>query len=220
MKREKLPSRKRKALRRIAVMAVVVFCVNFFMHIGLLFPIQAIWQLQERGGTGWTKVVTRDWAPELHKTHLVYLTENENATLLGDCYLTLYGWMAGFGSTLDCTEEAPLYAGASYMSRDGERVWYVFGRVDDPEIETLTISLQADVYSELSQACDRREVRRLTTSDLLEKEDRRYFLVRDDGTWDYERDYSPRPVVIGYDSAGREVARLDIGNYYRSTSFG
>ena len=45
-KRTPLPSRKRVALRRIAIAAAVIFCVKFFMHIGLLLPIQAIWQLE------------------------------------------------------------------------------------------------------------------------------------------------------------------------------
>ena len=210
MKREKLPSRKKRALRRSAVAVLILFCINFFMHIGLLFPIQAIWQLQERGATGWTRVVTRDWVPEIHKTHLVYLTENEDATLLGSTYLTVYGWIPCFGNVLDCSGNEPLYAGAFYMHSDEDRVWYFFGRVDNPDIKTLTISVQADVYNQMSQAYDRREVRQLTTTEFQEKNGHRYFLVRDDGTWDYEKDYSPRPVVIGYNDAGNEVTQADI----------
>ena len=210
MKREKLPSRKRKALGRVAVMAVIVFCVNFFMHIGLLFPIQAIWQLQERGGTGWTRVVTRDWVPELHKTHLVYLTENEEALLLGNTYLTLYGWMAGADAVVDCTEDAPIYAGSTYMNRDGEWVWYYFGRVDDPAVATVTILLQSEEWDNDTQTRFRRDIRSLETAEFYEKEGRRYFLLKDNGEWDYDTCSSPEPVIIGYDSAGEEVARLEI----------
>ena len=121
-KRIHLPSRKRTALRRTAIAAAVIFCVNFFMHIGLLLPIQAIWQLEEREGARHTPVVTRDWAPEIHKTHLVYLMENDETTLFGSTYLSVYGWFAGFSVALDCSEEAPLYAGRSYMSRDDGRI--------------------------------------------------------------------------------------------------
>ena len=96
------------------------------MHIGLLLPIQAIWQLEEREGARHTSVVTRDWAPEIHKTHLVYLTENDETTLFGSTYLSVYGWFAGFSVALDCSEEAPLYAGRSYMSRDDGRIMYFF----------------------------------------------------------------------------------------------
>ena len=209
-KRTPLPSRKRVALRRIAIAAVVIFCVNFFMHIGLLLPIQSIWQLEEREGARHTSVVTRDWAPEVHRAHLVYLTENDDTTLFGSTYLTIYGWMAGFSVALDCTEEAPLYAGRSYMSRDDGEVWYFFGRVDDPAIETVAVSLQSEDWDEETQIFIRREVRSLTTAELLEKDGRRYFLLRDGGEWDSDTCSSPRPVVIGYDSAGSEVARVDI----------
>ena len=209
-KRTPLPSRKRVALRRIAIAAAVIFCVNFFMHIGLLLPIQAIWQLEEREGARHTSVVTRDWAPEVHRTHLVYLTENDDTTLFGSTYLTIYGWMAGFSVALDCTEEALLYAGRSYMSRDDGEVWYFFGRVDDPAIETVAVSLQSEDWDEETQIFIRREVRSLTTAELLEKDGRRYFLLRDGGEWDSDTCSSPRPVVIGYDSAGSEVARVDI----------
>lgn len=209
-KRTPLPSRKRVALRRIAIAAVVIFCVNFFMHIGLLLPIQSIWQLEEREGARHTSVVTRDWAPEVHRTHLVYLTENDDTTLFGSTYLTIYGWMAGFSVALDCTEEAPLYAGRSYMSRDDGKVWYFFGRVDDPAIETVAVSLQSEDWDEETQIFIRREVCRLTTAEFLEKDGRRYFLLRDGGEWDSDTCSSPRPVVIGYDSAGSEAARVDI----------
>lgn len=208
--RTPLPSRKRTALRRIAIAAAAVFCVNFFMHIGLLLPIQAIWQLEEREGARHTSVVTRDWAPEIHKTHLVYLTENDDTTLFGSAYLTVCGWMAGFSVALDCSETAPLYAGRSYMSRDDGAVWYFFGRVDDPAIETVEVSLCAEEYDSESHAYTSREVRRLTTEDFLEKDGRRYFLLRDSGEWDSGFGSSPRPVAIGYDGAGGEVARVDI----------
>ncbi len=209
-KRMHLPSRKRTALRRIAIAAAAVFCVNFFMHIGLLLPIQAIWQLEEREGARHTSVVTRDWAPEIHKTHLVYLTENDETTLFGSAYLTVYGWMAGFSVALDCSEEAPLYAGRSYMGRDDGNVWYFFGRVDDPAIETVEVSLRSEEWNETTRTPSYREIRRLTTEDFLEKDGRRYFLLRDDGEWDNETCSSPQPAAIGYDRFGNEVARVDI----------
>lgn len=209
-KRTPLPSRKRTALRRIAIAAAAVFCVNFFMHIGLLLPIQAIWQLEEREGARHTSVVTRDWAPEIHKTHLVYLTENDDTTLFGSAYLTVCGWMAGFSVALDCSEEAPLYAGRSYMGRDDGEVWYFFGRVDDPAIETVEVSLRSEEWNETTRTPSYREIRRLVAEDFLEKDGRRYFLLRDSGEWDSGFGSSPRPVAIGYDGAGGEVARLEI----------
>ncbi len=209
-KRTRGYSRKRAALRYMAIAVVAISCVNFFMHIGLLLPVQAIWQLEERAGAKHTSVVTRDWAPEIHRTHLVYLTENENTTLFGSTYLTVYGWMAAFGVALDCTEGAPLYAGRSFMSRDDGKVWYFFGRVDDPVIETVEISIRTNEYDSQSHAYVGDEVRRITNVELLEKDGRRYFLVRDSGEWDNDAHSVPRPVVIGCDGQGKEVVSLDI----------
>ena len=66
---EKLPTRRRVALRRIAIMAAVLFVINFFMHIGMLLPRQAIHEVEERNGTGWTRTV--EPAPNLWNPFLV-----------------------------------------------------------------------------------------------------------------------------------------------------
>ena len=208
--REKLPTRRRAALRRIAIMAAVLFVVNFFMNIGLLLPRQAIHEVEERSGTGWTRTVDRIWNPEIYKTHLVYLTQNQNVTLFSSAYLTYLGWMPGFGNALDCSREEPLYAGMSMMSRDENSVWYFFGRVDDPEIQRIEIVMYAEEYDSQSYAVNGREVRRITDVELQEQNGRRYFLVKDSGDWDYDRDNRPRPLVVGYNGAGEEIFRLDI----------
>ena len=210
MKKKQVLSRKQLALRRLAIAAVLMVLINHFFLLGLIFPRQCIWKLEEREGARHTSVVTRDWAPEIHKTHLVYLTENDETTLFGSTYLSVYGWFAGFSVALDCSEEAPLYAGRSYMSRDDGRIMYFFGRVDDPAIETVEISLRSQEWNEAAQAPFYREIRRLSTAKLLEKDGRRYFLQRDSGEWDNETCSPPWPVAIGYDSAGNEVARVDI----------
>ena len=210
MKKKQVLNRKRLALRRLVTAAVLMVLINHFFLLGSIFPRQCIWNLEEREGARHTSVVTRDWAPEIHKTHLVYLTENDDTTLFGSAYLTVYGWMAGFSVALDCSEEAPLYAGRSYMGRDDRNVWYFFGRVDDPAIETVEISLRSQEWNEAAQAPLYREIRRLATENFLEKDGRRYFLLRDSGEWDYDTCSSPWPVAIGYDSAGNEVARVDI----------
>ena len=210
MKKKQVLNRKRLALRRLVTAAVLMVLINHFFLLGSIFPRQCIWNLEERKGVRHTSVVARDWTPEIHKTHLVYLTENEETTLFGSTYLSLYGWFEGFSVALDCSEEAPLYAGRSYMSRDDGKVWYFFGRVDDPAIETVTVSLCAEEYDSESHAYTGREVRRLTTAELTEKDGRRYFLLRDSGEWDNDIGSSPRPVAIGYDSDGNEVARMDI----------
>lgn len=207
---EPVRNRKRTALRRIAVMAAVLFVINFFMHIGLLIPRQAIHEVEERNGTGWTRTVDRMWVPGIHNFHLAYLTQNENVTLFSSAYLTIVGWMPGFGSALDCRGGEPLYAGYTMMHRDENEVWFLFGRVDYPEIDRVEISLCAEEYDSMSHAQTGREVRRITDVALREQSGRRYFLVKDSGEWDYDRDNQPRPWAVCYNAAGEEVYRLDI----------
>ena len=210
MKKKQVLNRKRLALRRLVTAAVLMVLINHFFLLGSIFPRQCIWNLEERKGVRHTSVLTRVWAPEIHQTHLVYLTENDETTLFGSAYLTVYGWMAGFSVALDCSEEAPLYAGRSYMGRDDGNVWYFFGRVDDPAVETVEVSLRSEEWNETTRTPSYREIRRLTTEDFLEKDGRRYFLLRDDGEWDNETCSSPQPAAIGYDRFGTEVARVDI----------
>ena len=210
MKKKQVLNRKRLALRRLVTAAVLMVLINHFFLLGSIFPRQCIWNLEERKGVRHTSVVARDWTPEIHKTHLVYLTENEETTLFGSTYLSLYGWFEGFSVALDCSEEAPLYAGRSYMGRDDRNVWYFFGRVDDPAIETVEISLRSQEWNEAAQAPLYREIRCLTAEDFRGKGGRRYFLLRDSGEWDNETCSSPQPAAIGYDRFGNEVARVDI----------
>ena len=211
MKRIVLPTRKRVALKRLLKAAAVLLVVNHVFLLGLLLPRQAVHQTEERQGIGRTRVVTRDWAPEVHKTHLIYLTENERATMLSGAYLTVYGWMDAFGWALDCTTGAPFYAGEYSVRRDGaERSsWYYYGRVDDPAIERIVISMQVEDWENGEPV--RREVRRLTANraDWLEKEGRRYFLFSLP-EMEWNEDGPVKSVAIAFDGAGREMSRLEI----------
>lgn len=212
-------TRRRSALRAAAItLTVMVFMVHV-MHLGLIFPVQTVWQLEERAGIEHTRVVDRSRTPEIQKTNIAFLSENDEATMFSSCHLTIYGWMANFHVALDCTTDEPLYAGVSYMSRDENRAWYFFGRVDDPEIERVEISLQSRKWNNETQAYFNEEIRRIEDVELQNQSGHRYFLVKDDGAWDSEKDFNPKPVAIGYDSAGNEVAWVDIedGNF---TSFG
>lgn len=210
-KREALSSRRRRTARRILVAAAAVFLVNRIFLIGLVFPLQAIRQIEEREDTGRTAVVNRDWAPEIHRAHLIYLTENEKVTMLSGAYLTVYGWMGGFGVPLDCTGAAPIHGGWWSMGRyGGESVFYVFGRIDDPEIDFIKVQVQYEDW-ETGAA-----VRRTTfewgspREDWMEKGGRHYFLFRKSPmSWSEYR--SPvYPVALGYDKEGNEIARVEL----------
>jgi len=208
-KRTPMLTRKRSALKHLAVALIIMILMNHFMLIGLLLPRQAYHKLEERAGVGWTRVVSRDWEPELYLTHISYLSGSEDATVFGSVNLTMYGWFPQFVTALDCTKDAPLYSGYNLMYRDDEKVWYFFGRVDDPDIETVAVSLCKEEYDSMSHAYVGEEVRRLTQEELLEKDGRRYFMLKDT-FWQEENRTRYCPVVIGYDGAGNEVTRMEI----------
>ena len=109
MRKTNMPSRRRRGFRRLLVAAAAVLVVNHVFMVGLLFPIQAIRQNEEREGVGRTVVICRAWAPEIAKSQVFYLTGNESVTMLSGAYLTYLGWFGGGGLPLDCTEEATVY---------------------------------------------------------------------------------------------------------------
>ena len=219
-KQKRILTRRQSALRAAAItLAVMVFMVHV-MHLGLIFPIQTVWQLEERAGIEHTRVVKRSPTPEIQKTNIAFLSENDKATMFSSCYLTIYGWMANFHVALDCTTEEPLYAGVSYMSRDENQAWYFFGRVDDPAIQRVEISLcetEPNKMGYVHLVGD--EVHRMAGIPLEEQSGRRYFLVKYNGEWDYEVHSRVHPIVIGYDGDGQELTRTEI-EQWNSSSFG
>ena len=219
-KQKRILTRRQSALRVTGIaLAAVVFVVHV-MHLGLIFPVQTVWQMEERAGIKHTRVVKRSSVSEIHRTHIAFLSENEEATLFSSCGLTLYGWSPAFHVALDCTGDEPLYAGASYMHRDDNRAWYFFGRVDDPAIQRVEISLcetESNKMGYVHLVGD--EVHRMAGIPLEEQSGRRYFLVKYTGEWDYEVHSRVHPIVIGYDSAGKELVRMEIEQGI-SSSFG
>ena len=141
-----LPTRKKAALRRIIRLAVILVLAWQFFHVGLVLPVQGIYGAVERGGATGTRVIAREWNPDFRVTQLFYLMGSEEATVLADTSLGLFGWESGFECTLDCTEGAPLYAGERSLSKQDQNqaLHYYFGRVDDPEIASVAVSIQME----------------------------------------------------------------------------
>lgn len=213
-KREKVYSRRRMVLRRFAVFLIALLAVNHIFQLGFLLPVQAIRQVEERQGVPHGETLARLWTPEIHRTHLVYLRGSEDAVTIADTYLTLYGWMGGFGWTLDCTTGEPLYAGEMTMYRDGGAhgtICCYYGRVDDPEIARVEISVRGAYYDEADGTETWEEAVNLPVEgeDFLVRDEGRYFLVKDiRPEWPY--DSARRAWVIAYDGAGNVVTEFQI----------
>ena len=211
-KRERVYSRRRMVLRRFAVFLIALLAVNHFMQIGFLLPVQAIRQVEERQGAPHGETLARLWTPEIHRTHLVYLRGSENAVTIADTYLTLYGWMGGFGWTLDCATGEPLHAGEMTMYRDGGAhgtVCSYFGRVDDPEIARVEISVRGAYYVDGAEAWEEAVNLPVEGENFIQRDEGRYFLV-ENIIRDWPYDSSRRAWVIAYDDAGNVVTEFQI----------
>lgn len=213
MSRKTLPTRRRRALRRLVLAAAVLLLSNHLLGVGLLLPIQAIREVEERQGAPHGAVLDRLWTPEIHRTHLVYLTASEKAVTIADTYLSVYGWIGGFGWSLDCTTGEPLYAGEMTMYRDEREgtVCCYYGRVDDPTIETVTISVRGELYDETTKTAYWEDAARLTAEpeDFLEGKGYRCFLLSHIIT-DWPYDSGRHAWATGYDGDGNVVAEFEI----------
>lgn len=208
----KAPNRRRQALGYLAYLAAAVLFLNGVLHVGLLLPIQAIREVEEREGVR-GQVVTRFREPAVHRTGLVYLTENGDMVLLGYTYLSFLGWWPGFGWALDCTGGEPLHAAGNSSARDGgESVWHFYGRVDGPEIETVEISLRVLAGFDRERGEELYEERQVLTAgreDWVEREGRHFFLLRY-RVEDWPENQSIHAFAVGRDAAGAVVTEFPI----------
>lgn len=208
-----LLNRKREALRRAAIALAALLVLNHVMHIGIPLPRLAYHKLEERAGVGWTQVVKRSWVPDIGKTYIAYLSGDETSTVFGSVAFSIYGWMPNFGVALDCSGDEPLYAGYHQMSRKDGLAWFFFGRVDDPEIQQISISVCDTAYDSESHAYAGEEFFR-QSAELIRRGGRRYFFLQASVVMD-STETRPMPMVIGYDGSGNVLLKCDIeeGSY-------
>ena len=186
MRRKKLLTRKQWAVRW-GVGAVCLFLwMNLALHIGYLLPIQAFWEMEEQIGAGDLAVVDRRWetgSDFFLSAGWLSLAGNEHAVVLAPERWTYTGWQISGPEVLACDDGAPLHVGILSVQRTqfangtpepGED-WvpfqttvYLFGRVDDPDIRSLRMEL--DAHREDGEPLE------VTT-------DRAEWIARDDGAY-------------------------------------
>lgn len=213
-KEKRLSSRRRRTLRRVLIAAVTLFLVNRIFLVGLLFPIQAVRRCEERENTGRTNLVCREWTPEIYKTGLVYLTENEKVTMLSMVRLSFYGWTELYGVPVDCTGEGSIHGGWwSFVRMEKAGRFYVFGRVDDPDIAWLEVYfMRPDDPSGEERIGRVHGDYGIHRGDRgwMEKDGRSYFLFEADLVDWNEYPTGLRVVAVGYDEDRNAVVRTDL----------
>lgn len=209
------PTRRRLALRSLILAAVLLLAANYVFGIALLLPGQAVRQAEETTGTGRTDLVTWTREPDIGKTMRVYLTANGNAVLLTPVYLSVCGWMDGGGLALDCSDGAPFHAGWRKLTwQDTDSIYYVFGRVEQPDITKLHVGLMDTVQG---GEAGEEQVERLGVdtekASWLERDGMWYFLLRiPDSALPFfwvGRDDPFSVVVTAYDQSGQQAAHVE-----------
>ncbi len=150
MKREKRSrSRREKALRRLA--AAIALAAALALLEGYCFlPSQAVRHCEESAHTGPTEVIKDLGALNLKNAgwSRAYLSVNDNAMLITlSRFYMLYGWVDYGMGALDCSEELPFHVSVYSVSKlqEEEDNWkrYLFGRVDDPAGEAVSVQARS-----------------------------------------------------------------------------
>ena len=221
--KKQVETRKRKALRRtlICLAALTVFSA---LHLYTFTPMQGIRYTEAQRGTGRTRAVAWMLPPEelkLGRT-LFYLTANKNAMLMTYVrFHPLMGWADSLGASLDCSKEAKLHAALWDVSNEYASVQYVFGRVDDPEIQALTVSVEEIRYGSGREV--REELLRTDTETVrwYQKGEQRYFVIPVDNPRKANENLeSVTYSALGLDAEGREIAVQSVEDQKTSTYIG
>lgn len=171
---KKLPSCRRQALRRVALVLALVLVVNHWSGTMYLLPRQYIRRIEERYGLCDTTVICRRRLEGLEYADLLYLTAEKQALMLAStAFVFPVGWIGGGTRVLDCSTGERLYGGYSYSREEGAETYHIFcfGKLGSWDIKSLNIYI---AYHDAAQT--RREVT-WTVTDFIEKDDSRYFLA-------------------------------------------
>lgn len=214
-RRRRLPTRRRRALGCAALALALLLLVQGLLHTGLLLPIQAVRLGEGQEGVRDTRVILRQWEPELYRTSLCYLTASDRALVLSHPHLTVRGWQGGGTALLDCVEDQPLHAkeqvilldaGAEAENRYYGTHHFFYGRVDDPAIETVEIQLKVP-----PEAAEGGPSGHLTlTAPIIEREGRRYFLLDHRLSFVSPVGLGREDCVVGRNGAGEAMATVRI----------
>ena len=200
MKKKQVLSRKRRALRPVLAALVMLFLAQQVFHAGYLLPVQVIRAQEETVGCGRTTIVEMQWepkVPEAHKTYLVYLTGNENVTMIKGAQLSfLAGWTGDLVKPLDESRGGIFSAGQFWKSYgEGAGVCYLFGQIHEPEIQSILVT-------------DGHQTRTVERADFLEEDGRTYFLLREEAQMRPVADRWKRAAAL--DAAGNVLAEIEM----------
>ena len=215
-KKKKVETRKRKAIRRTAMLFIAAMGVSA-LHICVLFPMQAVNYEAEEFNTGSTHLIQRMSGDKWNQ--MVYMTANDNAILITEVsFYPLLGWSGGLVAVLDCADEGDFQA-RPITRRDGDDKaahWAICGRLRSPEVVGIRAECQCQYWDENAEInCTLPEVTISGGPEIwTEKGSWRYFFL-ETTIPDAENGEIPFPIeitVTTLDKAGNPMRQYGQGN--------
>jgi len=137
--KNRVETRKHKALRR-TLACLFLLAALAGLRLYAFTPMQSVRQVEEKMGTGQTRVVRRMSGEKWNEWD--YLTANDNAILLSKVsFHPLVGWNGGAMSVLDCDGLGDFQARAMTWRIGGEQFTrvMVYGRTKSPEAQGIRV---------------------------------------------------------------------------------
>lgn len=175
--RRPMSSRRRQALRRCALLAAVVM-LSSALGLYRFLPVQAMRLMADMEDVEHPRSVKwfYDGTLPITRVALYDLVQGDAAMLL--CvtgFSPLGGWYDRAWAKVETWDGTGLYAGVYGHGQDGAFVTYIFGRVDDPAVQTLSVLVTEDALEDVPRS---RSVE-IPLSDIqTEKNGRRYFATK------------------------------------------
>lgn len=181
MRKKKTPTRKRQALRWLCAAVLLILMNNISHRTYYLLPSLCLWENEEIIGCGRTTVLRRTWDPAVKD--LIYLSANDKVVILLGESPGLSGWNMDNTEYLDYTkEENALGSICVFYENTNASVWYAYGRVDDPSVAEMRLSVQFAVMDTDAPGCQELKTSVVSTAadDWIWQDGKRYFLLRNE----------------------------------------
>lgn len=223
-RRKPLPTRSRRALRRLAVLAALLTVLNG-LGIYRVTPWRGVEAIADLCDVEQPEKVCRfyDGTLPVYRFALHYLVDGEDAMMLCTTgFHPLMGWYDRDWCRVETWDGAPVHAGVVSHAQGGKRTVYLFGRVDNGYIDRFTLTFtevtegEGGTLERVPHSMD------LPASALFRGgNDRRYLLTALDFPWVEDAPFAPQFEdfrILGYDHADNVLADEEV--FWRSWSSG
>lgn len=123
-------SRRQKAFRRLGIL-MILLVIGSVTGLYQVLPSMAVRDMEVSYGIAPTNTIERVYNPDISKTTLYYLQENDDVLMWTSVkyYPFLGGWQRMFAAVVELDESAPLQVSYEAISSDEKTTVYAFGQV-------------------------------------------------------------------------------------------